>query len=107
MKLLKEKFFQKENYCFSRYDGYFEHIRESGEVMLLHITMNTKHNSEDIDVAMFTKDNGFKIIANFWNIEGLSPIYQNAIKKYQDVEFKALVGKNLNVIEEWLDIVFH
>ena len=107
MKLLKEKFFQTENYCFSRYDGYFEHTRENGEVMLLHITMNTKHNSEDIDVDLFTKDNGFKTIANFWNIEGLSPVYQHAIKKYQEVEFKALVGKNLNTIKEWLDIVFH
>ena len=103
MKLLKEKFFQKENYCFSRYDGYFEHTRENGEVMLLHITMNTKHNSEDIDVDLFTKDNGFKTIANFWNIEGLSPIHQHN----KGDKFVELVGLNLNVIEEWLDIVFH
>ena len=101
MKLLKEKFFQKENYCFSRYDGYFEHTRENGEVMLLHITMNTKHNSEDIEVDLFTKDNGFKTIANFWTIEGLSPIQNKGDK------FVELVGLNLNVIEEWLDIVFH
>lgn len=107
MKLLKEKFFVKDNYCFCRYDGYFEHTRENGEVMLLHIIMDTKHNSEDISVCLFTKDNGFKCIADFWNIEGLSPIYQHAVKKYREEEFKVLVGLNLNVIEEWLDIVFH
>lgn len=102
MKLLKEKFFQKENYCFSRYDGYFEHTRENGEVMLLHITMSTQYNSEDIDVDLFTKDNGFKTIANFRNIEGLSPIHHHKGNK-----FVKLVGINLNAIEEWLDIVFH
>ena len=101
MKLLKEKFFQKENYCFSRYDGYFEHTRESGEVKLLHITMNTKHNSEDIEVALFTKDNGFKCIGNFWTINGLCKIYGKGDK------FVKLVGINLNAIEEWLNIVFH
>lgn len=103
MKLLKEKFFQKENYCFSRYDGYFEHTRENGEVMLLHIIMDTKYNSEDISVCLFTKDNGFKSIANFWNIEGLSEIEQY----HKGDKFVELVGKNLNVIEEWLNIVFH
>ena len=103
MKLLKEKFFQKESYFFSRYDGYFEHTRESGEVMLLHITMNTKHNSQDINVDLYTKENGFKTIANFWTIEGLSPIHLHN----KGDKFVELVGLNLNVIEEWLDIVFH
>ncbi len=103
MKLLKEKFFQKENYRFSRYDGYFEHTRENGDVMLLHITMDTKYNSKDIVVGLFTKNNGFKCIADFWNIEGLSEL-ENFHKGDKFVE---LVGKNLNVIEEWLDIVFH
>lgn len=103
MKLLKEKFFLKEHYCFCRYDGYFEHTRENGEVMLLHITMNTKHNSEDIDVDLFTKDNGFKTIACFWSIEGLCEIHQH----HKGDKFVELVGINLNVIEEWLDIVFH
>lgn len=103
MKLLKEKFFQKENYCFSRYDGYFEHTRENGEVMLLHITMSTQHNSEDIDVDLFTKDNGFKTIANFWTINGLCEIHDYD----KGDKFVKLVGINLNAIEEWLDIVFH
>lgn len=103
MKLLKENFFQKEYYCYSRYDGYFEHTRENGEVMLLHIYMNTKHNSEDIDVSLFTKDYGFKCIATFFSIEGLSPIHQH----HKGDKFVELVGLNLNVIEEWLDIVFH
>lgn len=103
MKLLKEKYFQKDNYCYSRYDGYFEHTRGNGEVMLLHITMNTRHNSEDIDVDLFTKENGFKCIANFWTIDGLSPIHQYD----KGDKFVELVGINLNVIEEWLDIVFH
>ena len=71
--------------------------------MLLHITMNTKHNSEDIDVDLFTKDNGFKCIGDFWTIEGLSPIHQH----HKGDKFVELVGLNLNVIEEWLDIVFH
>lgn len=103
MKLLKEKFFQKQNYCFCRYDGYFEHIRENGEVMLLHIYMNTKHNSEDIDVSLFTKDNGFKCIGSFWSIDGLSSIHDYD----KGDKFVQLVGINLNAIEEWLDIVFH
>lgn len=103
MKLLKEKFFQKENYCFSRYDGYFEHTRENGEVMLLHIVMDTKYNSKDMGVFLFSKDNGFNTIANFWNIEGLYEIEQF----HKEDKFVELVGKNLNVIEEWLDIVFH
>jgi hypothetical protein len=103
MKLLKENFFTKEYYCYSRYDGYFEHTRENGEVMLLHIYMNTKHNSEDIDVSLFIKDYGFKCIATFFSIEGLYEIndYDKGDK------FVELVGKNLNTIEEWLDIVFH
>jgi hypothetical protein len=103
MKLLKEKFFQKQNYCFCRYDGYFEHTRGNGEVMLLHIIMNTQYNSEDIDVDLFTKDNGFKTIANFWTIEGLTPIEQF----HKGDRFVELVGINLNAIEEWLDIVFY
>jgi hypothetical protein len=103
MKLLKEKVFQKEHYCFSRYDGYFEHTRGNGEVMLLHIIMNTRHNSEDIDVDLFTKDNGFKRIGDFWTIEGLTPIEQF----HKGDRFVELVGINLNAIEEWLDIVFH
>lgn len=103
MKLLKEKFFQKEIYCYSRYDGYFEHTRENGEVMLLHITMNTKYNSEDISVDLFTKDNGFVCIGCFFSIEGLYEIHQYD----KGDKFVELVGLNLNVIEEWLDIVFH
>ena len=103
MKLLKEKFFQKEHYCYSRYDGYFEHTRENGEVMLLHIYMNTKHYSEDIDVSLFIKDCGFKCIANFFSIEGLYEIHDYD----KGDKFVELVGKNLNTIEEWLDIVFH
>jgi len=103
MKRLKEHFFQKKNYCYSRYDGYFEHTRENGEVMLLHIVMTTKYNNEDVDVYLFTKDKGFTNIANFWNIEGLTEMYQWD----KGEKFVKVVGKNLNVIEEWLDIVFH
>lgn len=103
MKLLKEKFFTKEYYCYSRYDGYYEHKRENGEVMLLHIYMNTKHTSEDIDVSFFIKDYGFKCIATFFSIEGLYEIHDYD----KGDKFVELVRKNLNTIEEWLDIVFH
>ena len=103
MKLLKEKFFQKKNYCFSRYDGYFEHTRGNGEVMLLHIIMNTQYNSEDIVVDLFTKNDGFKCIGSFWSIDGLSSIHDYD----KGDKFVQLVGINLNAIEEWLDIVFH
>lgn len=101
MKLLKEKFLHRGIYCYSRYDGYFEHTKENGEVMLLHIIIDTQY--EDIDVYLFTKDNGFKKIAHSLNIEGLSPIHSY----YEKNEFIEIVKTNINVIEEWLDVVFH
>ena len=103
MKLLKDNFLHFGHFQYSRYDGHYEHTRENGEVMLIKVNMSTRYNERDITISLFTKENGFVQIANFFEIEGLIPIHNHD----KGNRFVELVEKNLNVIEEWLDIVFH
>ena len=103
MKLLKDNYLHFGYFQYSRYDGHYEHTRENGEVMLIKVNMSTRYNERDITISLFTKENGFVQIANFFEIEGLTPIHNHD----KGDKFVKLVGLNLNVIEEWLDIVFH
>jgi hypothetical protein len=108
MKLLSENILTDNgdfNGCraYSEYIGFFEHTRESGEVMLIKIVFSNNHNDEDLSISMFT-NNGFVKIAGFNAILFLQPIPHY---KYRGDEFVKMIGYNNGCIEEWLNIVFH
>ena len=109
MKLLSENILTDSgdfNGCrsYSEYIGYFEHTRESGEVMLIRIYFDNDRTDKDLTVSLFTKEQGFTRIADFDCIPLLQPISHH---KYRSDEFVEMIQYNNGVIEEWLNIVFH
>lgn len=89
---------------FSKYIGYFEHTRESGEVMLIKIAFNNDRTDRGLDISLFIKEQGFVKIAGFDSIPFLQPIPH---QKYRSDEFVKMIRYNNGSIEEWLSIVFH
>lgn len=109
MKLLSENILTDSgdfNCCrsYSEYIGYFEHTRESGEVMLIKICFDNNRTDKGLNISLFSKEQGFVKIAGFDSIPLLVPISHN---KYRGDEFVKAIEYNNNVIEEWLGIVFH
>lgn len=106
MKLLSENILTDNgnSSSYSKYIGYFEHTRESGEVMLIKISFNNGQTDKGLDINLFIKEQGFVKIAGFDSIPFLEPISH---RKYRGDEFTKMIKYNNGSIEEWLDIVFH
>jgi hypothetical protein len=109
MKLLSENILTDNgdfNGCrsYSKYIGYFEHTRESGEVMLIRVSFDNDRTDKGLSISLFIKEQGFVNIAGFDSIPFVQPISHH---KYRGDEFVKMIGYNNGSIEEWLGIVFH
>jgi hypothetical protein len=109
MKLLSENILTDSgdfNGCrsYSEYIGYFEHTRESGEVMLIKICFHNDRTDKGLSVNLFIKEQGFTMIADFDCIPLLVPISRH---NYRSDAFVERIQYNNGVIGDWLDIVFH
>lgn len=109
MKLLSENILTDSgdfNGCrsYSKYIGYFEHTRESGEVMLIRVSFDNDRTDKGLAISLFIKEQGFVNIAGFDSIPFLQPISHH---KYRGDEFVMMIGYNNESIGEWLGIVFH
>lgn len=90
--------------AYSEYQGFFEHTRENGEIMLIKITFSNNINGGDLNIYLFIKERGFVKIADFNAIEGLIPLTRH---KCRGDEFVEGMQYNIKLISDWVEIVFH
>ena len=89
---------------YSEYQGFFEHTRENGEVMVIKISYCNNTNCKDLNIYLFIKERGFVKIADFNSIEGLLPMVHH---KCRGDEFVEGMQYNVKLIGDWFGIVFH
>ena len=102
LELLSENFVNANNGRFLRYYGFFKHTKIDCDVWKIRISVNTRYNDEDINIAMFMQGSGWVQLATFDDIAGMKSIPHD-IKGKDVVD---ILRENIKLIERWLDI-FH
>lgn len=102
LELLSENIVNYNTGTFLKYNGFFKHTKIDGDAWKIRISVNTRYNDEDINIAMFMQGSGWVQLATFDCIAGLKPIPHD-IKGDDVVD---ILKENIKLIEGWLD-TFH